>query len=162
MEDSPKESALDPEIDIDLKIVPSQGFKRAHDRFTLRLLIAAEILIPEDTFRPHSLSGKTHDISAGGMKIELDALPKELYVKLLARPRHIRVALENKARNEKVKVTGKIAWIDYHKSRSGDANGRCEMGVRLREEDGINLNDYKRFLDDLQPIRKGARSGEAA
>lgn len=143
----------------ELRVVPEEGFKRAHTRFELKLDITAEILIPEDTFRPHALSGYTIDVSGGGMKAAITSLPQDLYVKLLARPRFVRIAFADPNTGSRIKITGKIAWMDYHKPRSGDRTGTCHLGLAFKEDEGIDLTEYRRFMDGLRPLKQGESSG---
>jgi len=132
------------------KLPPGQ-FNRAHDRFELEMAITVEILIPEDTFRPHGLGGHTVDVSNNGMQIVLDALRVDLYSRLLARPRHVRVTFRNPVNGEQVKVTGRIAWIDYRKPRASDAAGQCNLGVVFSERnDGVDLSQYSDFIKAIQ------------
>lgn len=133
--------------------LPPGRFKRAHDRYEIDLSVTVEILIPEDTFRPHGLSGHTVDVSLHGMQIVLDALRVDLYSRLLARPRHVRISFRSPVNGETIKLTGRIAWIDYRKPKASDASGPCNLGVTFSEkEDGVNLTQYSQFLKGVQAI----------
>jgi hypothetical protein len=130
--------------------LPSGKYKRAHARYELRMPVSAEILIPEDTFRPHGLSGYTQDVSLQGMQIVLDALRVDLYTRLLSRPRHVRITFRSPVSGEQIKMTGRIAWIDYRKPKASDAEGACHLGVIFSErDDGVDLRPYASFLDGL-------------
>jgi hypothetical protein len=86
------------------------------------------------------------------MQIVLDALRVDLYSKLLARPRHVRLSFRSPANGETVKLTGRIAWIDYRKPKASDASGPCNLGVTFSEkEDGVDLTQYSQFLKTVQP-----------
>lgn len=131
--------------------LPPGKFSRAHDRFELATAVAVEILIPEDTFRPHALDGRSMDVSLNGMQVTLGELRADLYTRLLARPRHARVTFENPATGETVKITGRIAWIDYRKRNSAEQSGPCNLGISFSEkDDGVNMTQYSRFIQDIQ------------
>ncbi len=140
-----------PSPSVPARVVPAGKFKRAHARYELSMPVSAEILIPEDTFRPHGLSGHTEDVSLTGMKIVLDALRVDLYSRLLSRPRHVRITFRSPASGEQIKLTGRIAWIDYRKPKASDAAGICNLGVVFSEkEDGVDLRQYAAFLDGIK------------
>lgn len=131
--------------------LPRGKFNRAHDRYALEIPITVEILIPEDTFRPHGLAGHTLDVSLHGMQLVLEALRVDLYSRLLARPRHVRVTFRSPVDGEQIKLTGRIAWIDYRKPRASDAAGQCNLGVIFSEkDDGVDLTQYGRFIDGIK------------
>ena len=131
--------------------LPPGKFNRAHDRFELQIPVTVEIMIPEDTFRPHGLAGHTVDVSNNGMQVILDALRVDLYSRLLARPRHVRVTFRNPVNGEQVKLTGRIAWIDYRKPRASDAAGECNLGIVFsQKEDGVDLRQYFDFIEGIQ------------
>jgi hypothetical protein len=131
--------------------LPPGKFNRAHNRLELSIPVAVEVLIPEDTFRPHDLIGRTLDVSANGMQVMIEALQVDLYSRLLARPRHVRVKFENPATGEGIKITGRIAWIDYRKRSSSDAHGPCSIGVTFSaRDDGVNMTQYSHFIQDIQ------------
>lgn len=131
--------------------LPPGKFNRAHDRFEIAIRVTVEILIPEDTFRPHGLSGHTVDVSSNGMQVVLDALRVDLYSRLLARPRHVRVMFRSPVNGGQIKVTGKIAWIDYRKPRATDAAGECNLGIVFSpKEDGVDLSQYADFIKGIQ------------
>lgn len=131
--------------------LPPGKFNRAHDRFEIQMAATAEILIPEDTFRPHGLAGHTLDVSHNGLQIVLDALRVDLYSRLLARPRHVRVTFRSPVNGEQIKVTGRIAWIDYRKPRASDAAGACNLGIVFSERtDGVDLTQYAEFIQGIQ------------
>jgi hypothetical protein len=131
--------------------LPPGKFSRSHDRYELSIPVTIEVLIPEDTFRPHDLLGSTLDVSTNGMQLRIDLLHVDLYSRLLARPRHVRMKFENPVTGEDIKITGRIAWIDYRKRRSGDTAGPCNIGVTFSaKDDGVNLTQYSRFIQEIQ------------
>lgn len=137
---------------ITAKKLPSGGHQRAADRFDLQLKITAEILIPEDTFRPHALEGHTLDVSSRGMQVQLDGLQGDLFSRLLVRPRHIRIAFDNPATGKQIKLTGRIAWLDYRKKNSSESAGPCNLGVAFSEkEDRVDLTAYADFIASIRP-----------
>lgn len=131
--------------------LPQGPFKRAFDRYELAVSVTVEILIPEDTFRPHGLSGHTIDVSLNGMQVVLDELRVDLYSRLLSRPRHVRISFRSPVNGESIKLTGRIAWIDYRKPKASDASGPCNLGVTFSEkDDGVDLTRYSQFLKNVK------------
>lgn len=130
---------------------------RAHDRLQFEAPVSVEILIPEDTFRPQSFKGFTLNISEKGMQVALELLGSELYSKMLMRQRMARVALTHPATGRDMNVLGRIAWIDFRKSQSGQKAGDCCLGLTFSEKDGVNLSEYSKLVDDAKRmLRRGA------
>lgn len=127
-------------------------FQRAHNRFSLEIEVSLHILIPEDTFAPQKLDGKTVDVSARGMQVGIDGLPHDLYAKLLARTRHVRVMFRTPVVERQIKITGRISWIDYRKPKADKQSGPCRIGIFFDVVDGIDLGPYTEFIGCIRPI----------
>lgn len=137
---------------IQAHLVPTQGHTRAHDRFELRMPVRIQILIPEETFRPHEMEGLSLDISATGIKVRVTDFPARLYSKLLARTRHIRVLFDRPDGEGEVRLTGKVAWIDYSKSLESREVGQCDLGVFFSEGEGVDMRPYLNFIEAIVPF----------
>ncbi len=130
---------------------------RAHDRLKLEVPVAVEILIPEDTFRPHELQGFTLNISASGMQLALEKMESQLYSRMLARQRMARVALKHPRTAKEISIMGKIAWIDFRRDSGRDASGDCSLGLAFSEKiDGVDLTDYLQLVDDAKLMLRDA------
>lgn len=131
---------------------------RAHDRLNLEIPVSVEILIPEETFRPHQLTGATLNVSLKGMQLMLDLLEASVYSKMLISQRMARVTIANPRSGNELKLTGRIAWIDFRNEKAGGTSGACFLGIRFSEkDDGTNLSQYSRFVEDVGVmLRKSA------
>lgn len=130
--------------------IPPEGFERKDERYALELEMNAQILIPEETFRPQLHVGRCEDLSRSGLKLRLDRLPPEFYQKLIARPRFIRLSFLNPVTKIEAKVTGRIMWIDYHKPPPGEQLGTCHVGIYLDPREG-DLSEYHRLVESIEP-----------
>lgn len=133
-------------------------FSRAHDRLKYETAVTVEILIPEETFRPHGLKGYTLNISVQGMQVVLEQMDSTLYSQMLARQRMARVSLPHPKKDKIIGVLGKVAWIDYRKGRDRGTAGDCSLGIAFSEKiDGVDLTEYSEIVDEakLQLRRSG-------
>lgn len=131
------------------KKIPAPEFTRVHDRFEVSLDLTLQILIPEDTFTPRGLDGTTMDISARGMKVSIPKLSGEMYTKLLKGTRYARVCFVNPVNDEQIKLTGQVAWFDFHKPSATTPNGTCYMGIQFDEKTGPALAQYEQLIHSL-------------
>jgi len=131
------------------RVVPSQGFQRASERYEVDATIQAQILIPEETFRPEEFRGRAIDMSMQGMKVCLHEFPLNFYNKLLTKTRYIRIQFENPFSGVEIKITGRIVSIDYHKPHATQRTGICFFGVHFDQADGADLTEYTSFIDEL-------------
>lgn len=137
---------------IKARTIPEGEHKRASSRFEIEIPIDVGILIPEETFQPHALTGGTSDVSATGMKIQLDSLEAELYRKLMARSRMVRLTFAPPGLAEPIKVTGKIAWMDYRKTDSGAKTAPCHLGIFFSKDEGVDLTQYLDFIEKIEAV----------
>lgn len=128
---------------------------RAHDRLQFETPVSVEILIPEDTFRPQTFTGFTLNISLKGMQVALELLGSELYAKMLMRQRMARVTLTHPGTGRAISLMGRIAWIDFRKSSSGQKTGDCCLGLTFSEKDGVNLGEYARLVEEAKRLLRG-------
>lgn len=134
---------------LDVKSVPPGPYIRSHNRFEVVIDLGLQVLIPEDTFQPQRLNGNTVDVSARGMQVDVANLDIELYTKLIARTRHVRVAFSDSGGETEIKLTGRIAWIDYRKTKASQKTGPCRIGIFFDDQEGIDLTQYTHFIDQL-------------
>lgn len=123
--------------------------RRAHERLALKLDAKIEILLPEETFRPHAFPGWTLDVSIRGMKLFLKGLPKSLYLKLHSRPRVARVELEDAGLGGQFRIVGKIMWWDFHNA-AGSPEGDCMIGLLVDDQDAVAVQKYSVFVERLK------------
>lgn len=135
-------------------------FSRAHDRLKYEVPVTVEILIPEETFRPHALKGYTLNISVQGMQVALEEMDANLYTQMLARQRMARVSLEHPRQGKVIGVLGKVAWIDYRKGKKGETTGDCSLGIAFSEKvDGMDLTEYSEIVEDAKMRLRRSGSG---
>lgn len=135
-------------------------FSRAHDRLKFEVPVTVEILIPEETFRPHGLKGFTLNVSAQGMQVALEKMDASLYSQMLARQRMARVSLTHPRKDKVIGVLGKVAWIDYRKGKNGDSAGDCSLGIAFSEKvDGVDLTEYSEIVEDAKLRLRRSGSG---
>jgi len=120
--------------------------RRDDARHHYEMSVALQILFPEETFTPVVYDCKSHDVSLRGMRIVLELLPLSVYVKLLMTPRYTRLSCTNAFSGEKIKLTGRIVWIDYRKPVATEPSGLCYLAVAFDERDNQNLTQYMEFV----------------
>ena len=114
-------------------------------------LDSVAVVIPEETLQPIKLSGRTLDVSAGGMKIRLSSLARQTYHKLLMDRRFARVEFVMPEAKGWLRLTGKVVWIDYHQADPAQASGECFVGISFGESSpGDDIGKYTAFLEDVQ------------
>lgn len=130
----------------------SGSYQQAHPRYVMKLGISVQILIPEETFSTKSMDARVVDLSAQGMQIRFPALSEELYHRLLHRTRLARIRMVHPIRQDIIKITGRIIWIDFHKSNRDKKDASCNMGIFFMPEDGVD-NKYREFIESVAPGR---------
>ena len=123
--------------------------RRGCPRYKLELSLLISILLPEETFQPHKLNAKTLDLSLGGMCLSTDEMTLDLYVKLLGHRRYIRVAFANLLRNEQVKITGRIIWIDFDKSEPSTEGSVSRLRLLFQSGATDNAKPYQEFIENI-------------
>lgn len=76
--------------------------------------LLAEVMIPEDTFRPHALGARIVDSSHRGIKLYLEGMRKDLYRRMIHKQRHVRLTYGSGS--EAIRITGRITWFAFHES----------------------------------------------
>ncbi len=124
-------------------------YKRAHDRFAIEFNLSLQVLIPEETLTPKGLNGRALDVSARGMRVAIDAMPAEIYRKLIRHKRLGRIVFSHPATGDQLKLTGRIRWVDFHQTAAEGASGSCFMGLAFEEEE-TDLSNYEKFVRSLK------------
>lgn len=126
---------------------PDKG-RRQFERYECAIPVRLQIMIPEKGFEPHEIEALSKDVSAGGMKVGVEALETEVYTKLLLKTRDVAVEFEHSG--QLVQVTGSIAWIDFHKRNAGEKSGLCNLGISIQKPDGDEIASYMAFLQSFR------------
>ena len=123
---------------------------RSDPRHQATVPISLCVLIAEETAQPGSLTGKTIDLSAKGMKAHLDQLPHDLYRKLLQGRRSVHIEMLA-ATDEPIKFVGNVVWLDCHHV-PGSANlETCDLGIALDERwSGPSRSRYASFIESIE------------
>ncbi len=106
------------------------------------LTISLQILIPEETFTPIEYACATHEFSSRGIRIGLEQLPSSIYVKLMSHPRYARITMCDPLRGNKIKLTGRIVWLDYQHNSGDTLNGSCQMAISFENQDKKDLSNF--------------------
>ena len=126
------------------------SYEQAHPRYLLRLKISLQILIPEETFSTSSMDASLIDVSAEGMQVRVPKMSFKLYNRMLQRTRLGRITLVRPHTKETIKLTGRIMWMDYHRSAPHQDSASCKLGIFFNPEDGVDAK-YRRFIDSIVP-----------
>ncbi|MDK2970742.1 MAG: PilZ domain [Candidatus Sumerlaeota bacterium] len=101
-------------------------------RSTLRLKMEAEVelklLVPHETFSPRSLSGRTIDISAGGLGLVTYDLTKREYGEILRGMSHAKLTVVHPFFSQPLQLAGKVVWSSFHDPRPGKP-AHCFLGI---------------------------------
>ena len=124
--------------------------RRSEERFVLSLPVSLDVLIPEQTFTPRRLTGKTNDLSAGGMFLTVDDMPQELYREMIGDPRYVRIAFTDTLNSTEVKVTGKVIGLDTQ-VRPGEGSASCNLRVSFPKKAGPAIRPYLEFVKHIEP-----------
>ena len=83
-------------------------------RFRIELRATLQILLPEETFTPRPIDCTTVDVSARGLKLCIENMPGELYLRVIRGIRHARISLNDDRLERPVRLDGQVVWVDYH------------------------------------------------
>jgi hypothetical protein len=72
-----------------------------------------QLIIPKETFQPHSSYGSILDLSVRAAKVRIPKLPEEIFRKLLRPDCHVTLFFSTPKSEVKIKVIGKIVWMDF-------------------------------------------------
>lgn len=137
----------------EVRLLPAGDYPRKHARYAVELRVTLQVLIQEDTFALQEIHARTMDLSERGMRIAIGRLDGEFYTKLLKESRQVRIFFKHPVTEEKLKLVGRLAWIDYHKAHADETSGPCFMGVLL---DGLAGTDLDKYVELVQTLEKRA------
>lgn len=124
--------------------VPDQR-RRSRVDFSVPALI--RVMIEEETFRPLRLGGRTRNLSATGMLVQIDAITEADYKTLIRRQRMIRVHTKLPGNDEELVYFGKVVCYDYHRGE-GDKSV-CLVGIGFEELPEREQHALTVLLDNL-------------
>ena len=124
--------------------------ERMHDRFELQIDLKLQIIIPEQSFEPHAMTAQSLDVSAMGMHVIIDDMPNSLYTSLLMRTRSVGLEFTHPQGTDQMNLTGRVAWIDYHKAKASDQSGPCQIGISFDDETSPDYQLYAEFVQRIE------------
>ena len=136
-------------------LLPSEGYPREHARYAAELRVTVQVFIQEDTFALQEIHARTVDLSVRGMRINIGRLDGELYTKLLKESRQVRIFFKHPVTEEKIRLVGRLVWIDYHKAHADETGGPCFMGVLLEEHAGTDMDKYIQLTEEVERTALG-------
>lgn len=134
---------------IKAKRLPDNGFKRAQERYALELEVALRVYLPNTGTEPRLFTAKSGDVSAFGMGVCVENLPVRLYSQLLTKTPPVRIEFADPISGSLVERNGKLAWIDYRKTKASDDSGPCRLGIRFTPEFGAEKS-FQQFFDRIE------------
>lgn len=134
------------------RVVPDNGHKRAHERYELELEVDLHVQVPSRTAEGFRLNGRTDDLSLLGMGVNVEKLHVDEYRTLINHSPVLSVAFEDPTTGKPVRVQGKIAWVDYRKSRATNTIAPCRLGIRFNELSDSQIRPFRLFIDKIEPI----------
>jgi hypothetical protein len=121
--------------------------KRRNPRYSYSIPVFVRVLIEEETFNPLRFPGRTTNISAGGMLVEIEGLSENDYRMLIHRQRMTRIHPQIPEGGGDAVFFGKIVWYDYRHTSRGTI---CNLGVAfdvLREKEQKVLDELLQRLE---------------
>ncbi len=121
--------------------------KRRHPRLDYSVPVFVRVLVEEETFNPLRFSGRSRNISRGGMLVQIPNLTESDYRRLIQRQRMVRVQCQLPEIRTEAVFFGKIVWYDYHTSEAGST---CSLGIafeQLHEREERALSELLRKLE---------------
>jgi hypothetical protein len=114
---------------------------RLHPRVDMVLPVALRILVEENTFSPFQCPGKTRNVSMGGMLVEIESLPEQLYKTLIRRQRLVRITLHYLT--YPTVLLGRIVWYDFRKTSRGSC---CLVGIKFEDLSATQTADLQKLI----------------
>lgn len=106
---------------------PSGAERRQSKRIDVNWQAKVELMFPEETFRPKPMNGIVKNFSKRGMLIFIAGVDQDMYRKLLARQRYMKVYLSVPESELSLEAVGKIVWVDYHANAKPEVF--CNVGL---------------------------------
>ncbi|MCX8035445.1 MAG: PilZ domain-containing protein [Candidatus Sumerlaeia bacterium] len=132
--------------------VSSGAEKRRHARFDYSVPVFVRVLVEEETFNPLRFSGRSRNISRGGMLVQIPNLTESDYRRLILRQRMVRVQCQLPEIRTEAVFFGKIVWYDY---RSSEAGPTCSLGIAFEQ---LHEKEEKMLSELLRKLEAGATS----
>lgn len=123
--------------------------RRSEPRLVHATRVSVQVLIPEETFQPRSMTGSSIDLAPGGMSVTVEEMTQDLYLRLLSDRRYIRIAFESPLDSGEVKITGKVVGIDFRKEKAAAPSGPCELRVFFEEGKSDDTGKYMAFISAM-------------
>lgn len=105
---------------------PSGIEKRKFPRFNYSVPVFVRVLVEEDTFNPMRFTGRSRNVSSGGMLVEVEGLSESDYSTLIRRQRMVRIHTQIPEVGSEIAFFGRIVWYDF---RRMDRVASCLLGV---------------------------------
>ena len=121
--------------------------RRRHPRFDFSGPVLVRLLVEEDTFTPWRFPGRSYNLSAGGVLVEVNGLNEEQYRQLIHRRRAVRVHVSIPEVGGEVVFFGRAVSYDFHRTGRG---GSCWIGI---EFDGLSENEQEALSILLRRLR---------
>lgn len=126
--------------------------KRRYPRYSYSVPVFVRVLIEEETFNPLRFPGRTSNISAGGMLVEIEGLSENDYRMLIHRQRMARIHTQIPEAGGDTVFFGKIVWYDYRDTSHGPV---CNLGIAFE----VLHEKEQKLLDELlQRLAEAAKT----
>ncbi len=109
--------------------------QRRHPRFESDFEVTAFIKPNEESASCFESVGRIRDVSALGLCLVVPNLPKRWYAALCKSRGYVEIGVRMPNQNQKSKISGTIAWMDFH---GDEAQPFCRIGVDLGRSDEVS------------------------
>jgi len=104
--------------------------RRRNPRYEFSVPVFLRVLVEEETFNPMRFPGRSCNISAGGMSIEIENLSEDRYKTLIRGQRPVRVHVQASEAGGEAVFFGRILWYDYRRNSRGTS---CQIGLAFEQ-----------------------------
>jgi len=120
--------------------------RRRHSRRLVHLPVTVHVLVEEETFSPFTFQGVCENISVSGALMAVRDLSKATYVKLIQRPRYIRLACRLPGHDQPVQLFGKLIWFDFQEQ---PGQSICKLATAFEPIKEEVRETLERYIESL-------------
>ncbi|MDK2970351.1 MAG: hypothetical protein PWP23_106 [Candidatus Sumerlaeota bacterium] len=134
----------------------SDSERRRSARYRIALDCMVSLLIPHQTFTPHSIRGVTVDIAGEGMRLKTYSLTKKDFLDLIKGMSHVKIDIDDPFSEHPISLRGRVVWADYHDKTEND-NPHCFLGISFYE---FTPQAQRDFHDVMSRIERSSTTVE--
>jgi len=127
---------------------PRKGIeRRPQPRYEFVVPVLVRVMLEEETFHSLPFPGRSRNIAAGGMLVEIEGISENDYKRMIRHNRFVRVHVPISEAGREAVFFGKMVWFDFRRTSKGIL---CRTDIAfepLREKEQTMLTELLRQLE---------------